>query len=51
MGKCDFIITKGRNKGNNHGSYTQLKGLDNKFYCRVHHNMIEPPKNKNIEIQ
>lgn len=47
MGKCTWLIEKGKKKGQECGIYTNKK-IDDKFYCNSHYNM---KNSKNDEIK
>ena len=44
MGKCQFLITKGKKKGTECGQYTTIE-VDNKYYCGVHNKKINNNNN------
>ena len=46
MGKCQFLITKGKKKGFECGQYTTIE-FDNKYYCGVHNKKHNDDNNKN----
>lgn len=48
MGKCEFIILKGKKKGLNCDMYTSKKN-NGKYYCNAHIKIVENPKEESKE--